>query len=154
MNRKRVSDFSFLFLFFLISLIMPMYRLSAKALIYNEEQKFLLIKEAKGIRDFPGGGIEYGETPQEAIKRELSEEIGITANIEINTKITHFIAYYYQEKEVGVWLAFYEVSLPPKIEIQKGDRECVDYGYFSTEEAKELPLHQNVLHFLENKKSN
>lgn len=81
---------------------MPMYRLSAKALIYDQNQKFLLIKEAKGIRDFPGGGIEYGETPQEAIKRELAEEIGITEKIEINTKIRHFIAYYYQEKEVGV----------------------------------------------------
>lgn len=54
---------------------MPMYRLSAKALIYDQNQKFLLIKEKKGIRDFPGGGIEYGETPQETIKRELSEEI-------------------------------------------------------------------------------
>ncbi len=127
---------------------MPMYRLSAKALVYNENKQFLLIKEVKGIRDFPGGGIEYGETPQEAIKRELSEELGITKNVEVNEKITHFLAYYYQEKEVGVWLAFYEVSLPSKVEIQKGDRECVDYGYFSPEEAKKLPLHQNVQHFL------
>ncbi|MCR5412449.1 MAG: NUDIX hydrolase [Patescibacteria group bacterium] len=81
---------------------MPMYRLSAKALVYNENKQFLLIKEVKGIRDFPGGGIEYGETPQEAIKRELSEELGITKNVEVNEKITHFLAYYYQEKEVGV----------------------------------------------------
>lgn len=148
MNRKRVSDFSFLFLFFLISLIMPMYRLSVKALIYNEEHKFLLLKEKKGIRDFPGGGIEYRETPQETIQRELSEELGITEKIEINTKIMHFIAYYYQEKEVGVWLAFYEVSLPSKVEIQKGDAECVEYGYFSIEEAKKLDLHPNAQHFL------
>ena len=111
MNRKRVSEFSFLFLFFLISLIMPMYRLSAKALIYNEEHKFLLIKEAKGIRDFPGGGIEYGETPQETIQREnsfeglcseVSEELGIDPNVKVSEEITKFVTYYDEKKEVGI----------------------------------------------------
>ena len=81
---------------------MPMYRLSAKALIYNEEHKFLLIKEAKGIRDFPGGGIEYGETPQETIQRELSEELGIDPNVKVSEEITKFVTYYDEKKEVGI----------------------------------------------------
>jgi len=81
---------------------MPMYRVSAKALIYNENKQFLLIQEKKGIRDFPGGGIEYGETPQEAIKRELSEEMRIIDGVIVNKKITTFVPYYDEEKEIGI----------------------------------------------------
>ncbi|MFA7653931.1 MAG: NUDIX domain-containing protein [Candidatus Magasanikbacteria bacterium] len=31
--------------------------------------------------NLPGGGMEYGETPEEAILREIKEEIGVTAKI-------------------------------------------------------------------------
>lgn len=43
--------------------------------------KIVLVKKKGGPYDgkfdLPGGSIEFGETPQEALKRELSEEIGI-----------------------------------------------------------------------------
>ncbi|MFH1959590.1 MAG: NUDIX hydrolase [Patescibacteria group bacterium] len=63
---------------------------SIKALIFKDD-KFLLLKESirkKEIWDLPGGKIEYGETPQEALKREVKEELWI--DVEVG-------------KSVGVW---------------------------------------------------
>lgn len=54
------------------------YRISAKALITDDEGKFLLLKEVNGLWELPGGGIEFGETPQHSISREIFEEMGVT----------------------------------------------------------------------------
>lgn len=46
-----------------------------------KDGKIALIKKArggyKGLLDLPGGGIEYGETPEETLVRELMEEAGV-----------------------------------------------------------------------------
>jgi ADP-ribose pyrophosphatase YjhB (NUDIX family) len=43
--------------------------------------KILLVKQKagpfKGRYDFPGGGIEFGESPEEALRREFSEEVAM-----------------------------------------------------------------------------
>ena len=50
------------------------------AIIINEEGKILITqrnlkKSQGGLWEFPGGKIEAGETPQEALKREIMEEL-------------------------------------------------------------------------------
>lgn len=49
--------------------------------IIIEDNKIALIRKArggyKGKLDMPGGGIEHTETPNETLKRELIEEIGV-----------------------------------------------------------------------------
>lgn len=58
-------------------------RLRAQAIVV-EEDRILLVKTHQVNRDdyeLPGGGIEEGETPEEAAIRELFEETGINGEI-------------------------------------------------------------------------
>lgn len=58
-------------------------RLRAQAIVV-EGDRILLVKTHLGSRDdyeLPGGGIESGETPEEAAIRELFEETGIRGEI-------------------------------------------------------------------------
>lgn len=48
-------------------------------LVYKDQ--FLLVKHSYGFRHtFPGGGIKKRETPEDAAKREIKEELGIVLN--------------------------------------------------------------------------
>ena len=55
----------------------PYYRLSVKAKI-KIDGKILLVREDGKDWDLPGGGVEHNETIEDALRRELMEETGIT----------------------------------------------------------------------------
>lgn len=54
------------------------YRPSTLAIVTNSQGQYLLVQTNQYQPNectFPGGGIDPGETPQQAIQRELEEEI-------------------------------------------------------------------------------
>lgn len=50
---------------------------SAKATFRYADGSFAVIKEEHKVWDFVGGELKKGETPEQAIKREMDEEIGV-----------------------------------------------------------------------------
>lgn len=67
---------------------------SVKALI-NREGKFLILKEElhKGdVWDLPGGKIEYGESPEEALRREVKEELDLEIEIHGSVGVWYFFS--------------------------------------------------------------
>ncbi len=58
----------------------------AAAVIIRKDGKVLALRRSKdassfqGFWNFPGGGIEKGETPEEAAAREVKEESGLDVN--------------------------------------------------------------------------
>ena len=58
----------------------PGYRLNVGLIIANEKGELLLCKRKKmNSWQFPQGGIDFGESPIKAAKRELFEEVGISS---------------------------------------------------------------------------
>lgn len=54
------------------------FRVSCKAVLLNPDAtKVLLVRYAPGVYGLPGGHIDEGEAPDDAIARELSEELGL-----------------------------------------------------------------------------
>lgn len=93
--------------------------------LFNNENKVLVeIRADDGFYDFPGGGIDDGETHEEGAKRELLEETGLIADDLVLFKvytgeITHYV--YFNGNEIyGVDAVFlcrkYHGEIKPQIE--------------------------------------
>lgn len=71
-----------------MSLASGIFNVRIYGLLINEQQEILIAEEFRYntfIRKFPGGGLVFGESPIEAVKREFREELSIEIDI-----IRHF----------------------------------------------------------------
>ncbi|HEX7964014.1 MAG TPA: NUDIX hydrolase, partial [Candidatus Saccharimonadales bacterium] len=57
----------------------PMYRVTARALIFDERMRLLVVEDNDGRYELPGGGWEHNESLEQCIAREIKEELGVSA---------------------------------------------------------------------------
>ena len=76
------------------------------AIVINDKKEILFTKRSMdddflpGFWDIPGGGIEYGETAQEGLKRELKEECGIDIEVIKPVGVNSYIMHEIQRIEI------------------------------------------------------
>ncbi len=81
------------------------------AVIRNAEGNILLTRRPDdthmgGLWEFPGGKIEDGESPPQALERELAEELGI--EVEVGLPITFAV---HEEPQLRILLLFYAATI-------------------------------------------
>jgi len=113
------------------------------ALIYNDEGKILVTqrgpkaKNERGLWEIPGGSVEYGETFEQAITREIREELGIT----IRVKSLHALCDHILPEEYQHWVSpTYICEIVEGEPVIQEPEKCSDWGWFSVEEMQKLPL--------------
>ena len=89
-------------------LIRPLFQVFAAAVILDDDKNILLVKSTYNRFHpwgLPGGGLEYGEHPEEAVIREVWEETGLRVYVEklllINTLRPDRVGMYYLCRIIG-----------------------------------------------------
>lgn len=119
------------------------YRISVKALVLNEARdKFLITQEEDGRWELPGGGLDWGETPQSDLPRELMEEMGLKASW-----IAEHPAYFFTVESSsipGLWISnvLYETNLE-NLDFTPSD-ECIAINWINKDNADTFNLFPNV----------
>lgn len=115
-------------------------RKASRAIVLNErDEAALLHVTADGYYKLPGGGIEAGESIEEALKREVLEEVGVS--IEIHDEIGMIIEYREQFNQLQISYCYsarvqgdHSVPSFTATEQEKGFKLC----WFDLEECIQL----------------
>jgi len=116
------------------------------AVIVNNDNKILLLKRGEKAPWMPskwslvGGGIEKGETPQQAVEREIEEETGLevkkfTKSFTIERhadSIEHIFACRYNGEPTDITL----------------DKENSNYGWYDTSEMEYLDIVPHLIEYI------
>jgi len=71
-------------------------KFAQKAIVLNADRKILFLKRTAHeegeapVWDLPGGGLEFGEAPEQGLRRELQEEVGLTVGRIVPLKVWSF----------------------------------------------------------------
>ena len=109
---------------------------------FRDGDKILLNRRADTngtMWEFIGGGIEAGETPREAIRREIAEEVNYTLSTDDSLQFVDELRITYGDAQAAVYC--FTAQLPGLDKFSDSDEVFVrDLALFSRDEALELEL--------------
>jgi 8-oxo-dGTP diphosphatase len=117
------------------------YRVSIKGLILDESRrKFAVILEDTGWWELPGGGMDWGESPEACLKREIREEMGLTV-----TEVSALPSYYLTGKNLK---DHWTLNLVFEVEVKDlnftPSEECRELRFISPEEINSIHAFRTV----------
>ena len=114
--------------------------------ILKHNNKILIVRRSNeeeifpGYYEFPGGSIEIGETPEEALKREYMEEVNLKIKI---IDILRVFSYTFKDKEIIELV--YTVSLDDDPKNARLSNEHDDLQWITKEEIEKYDLSEEIL---------
>ena len=118
-----------------------MEKLKAAGCFIEYKKKFLILyrpptKFRNNEWGLVGGKIDTGESPKQALIREITEEIGFDASTESLEFLGNFILQYPEND----WEFFaYRIKLKQPISLRLDSLECLDYKWVTPEECFSMP---------------
>ena len=110
------------------------YRVSVKAYVTDQQGRVFVVKEhdkeGRGFWGLPGGGLDHGESPQECLRREIREELGIR-DVAIDD-ISYTKSFYMSNKDAWLLWVVYRARISSK-EYIYGDG-VTDAAYINAQE--------------------
>lgn len=113
------------------------YRVSCKALIFDDQQRLLVSQDTAGTWEIPGGGWDHEESYEDCLRRELAEELSATV-----ATVGPLAFFFRGESEWGhpkISLVF-PVTLQQGARLQPAEDELAAIRYVTKEEFKKLPF--------------
>ena len=126
-------------------------QLGAYGLLISDD-KILLIKKHggpyDGKLDLPGGTIEFGETPADALKRELQEEVGIfVKEYELFDANSASFNWQYEDSvinvhHIGIFYSIlkYDGKIKSKVEITDQNDDSLGANFYHIDSIKKKDL--------------
>jgi 8-oxo-dGTP diphosphatase len=119
-----------------------------KGAIFNKN-KFLIIKRSNKTRgehgywEFPGGRMEYGETPDETLGRELLEEVGLKVEI---IKPLNTWSFFRDENTQIVGITYLCDAVSSEVILSE---EHVDFAWVTFEDLRNYNIKPSIIEQIE-----
>lgn len=115
-----------------------------KGILFNKENQILIdnrkeeiLDDANGKWEVPGGKIEFGETPEEAVKRELLEETGYNVNVKQIISYSKVSMWEYSDHKQHTVIFFYICELENDNHIEINDNRINTYKWVTNKELSD-----------------